>query len=189
MEANETPDLILAKALSARLGNIPGLAVQTRPNQALQRTTARVFPYRSSFSAMEPEDPFMAGIEGQQGFLQVESMQFEIGVIAADLSYRGLVAIAQNEIIKAITGFQPYLGVIASTHNGITPFYPVGAVRAQAIRTQAQPIYERVIMVECQMKRYNGLPPHFVPNRNASLTYEKCCDIFGYMPWELIGNG
>jgi hypothetical protein len=185
MDVTTTPDLILCKALATRLGAINGLSVQTRPGQALARTAARVFPYRSTFTTTAPDDPLLAGIYGQQGVLQSEAMQFEIGVIVTDLSFRGNAWIVQNEIIKAVSGFQPYLGTLGASNHALSPFYPAGAIRAQAIRTQKTPIYERVIMVECVMQRYNGLPPRLTKNPHENTECDRPVDIMGYMPWEL----
>jgi len=181
----DVPISVLAEALACQLATIQGLSVQRKANRVQQRSVARVYPMRSTFSSLGQEDQRLAGQGAVHSIWQLETMQFEVALRVTDLVQRDQVFAYQESIIKAVTGFQPYIGVAGTSSMALSPFSITGAVRDQTIRAKESPIFERVLTAQCVMERLDGLPPMLVANPNQTLDKSDMVDVFGYDPWEI----
>jgi len=184
MDYDNVPISVLAEALAFQLGTIQGLAIHTRQGRAVQRSLARVYPMRSSYEILYANEQ-QQGAGFYHGLTQLETMQFEIALRITDLNQRDQVFAYQESIIKVISNFQPYLGLMGDSYTALSPFSIVGAARDQTIKTGASPIAERVLTAQCIMKRLDGLPPKFVENTAIAIDKANAVDVYGYDAWEI----
>jgi hypothetical protein len=184
MAYENVPATILAEALAYQVGTIQGLAVHTKQGRAIQRTIARVYPMRSTYETLY-SDAQRQGTGFAHGLTQLEVMQFEIALRVTDLVRRDQVFAYQEAIVRVVSNFQPYLGLMGDTFAGLSPFIIVGSARDQTIKTKDSPIAERVLTAQCMMQRLDGLPPKFVENTAIAVDKANAVDVYGYDAWEV----
>lgn len=173
---------ILAVALARRLGGISGLTVRKSKTGPMTRTLAVVFPSRSTISD-DPTFPGEMSTEwGIQGMAiaQIQDQFFEIALRVTDLNDEGQVGYYKDQIVAAVSGYQPYIGSAGSSHTSLSPFKMTGASRRQSYRLPSGEVVQDFIltaMVRWQM--FDGSGIRLTKNENENLDEFEPVDILG----------
>jgi hypothetical protein len=186
MDVETTPTLMLLNAIAAKLSEIDDLRVRTKKGTAEARSMARVYPGRTSFRHLEPIDPRRMV---ETGVHQIQTLSFDVALKVTDLVQSQRIFALEEEIIVLLSGFQPYFGLNGTSSTALSPLYLSGGTRELIVRSNDSPIFERIISLECTMERHQGLAPKLNPNPNANWDKTNAIDIYGYLPWQVAGNG